>query len=48
MTAVSGAPSGVETPDHPHLMLEEDRQVALAAGGRVRVLTFRKVRGSTA
>ena len=37
-----------EAPAHPRLVLEEDRQVPLSAGAPVRVLTFRKVRGSTA
>ncbi|HJX26403.1 MAG TPA: hypothetical protein VJ885_00710, partial [Thermoanaerobaculia bacterium] len=42
------ATSTAAAPAHPRLLLEEDRQVSLAAGGAVRVLTFRKVRGSTA
>jgi SAM-dependent methyltransferase len=42
------ATSSAEAPTHARLVLEEDREVALAAGGPVRVLTWRKVRGSTA
>lgn len=41
-TSTTGAPA------HPRLVLEEDRQIPLSAGTPVRVLTFRKVRGSTA
>jgi SAM-dependent methyltransferase len=44
ITAVSAAAA----PTHARLVLEEDREVSLATGGPVRVLTWRKVRGSTA
>jgi SAM-dependent methyltransferase len=42
------AASSAEAPTHARLVLEEDREVSLATGGPVRVLTWRKVRGSTA
>lgn len=42
------ATSTAAAPAHPRLVLEEDREIPLAVGGAVRVLTFRKVRGSTA
>lgn len=44
VTAVSTAAA----PAHARLVLEEDREVPLATGAQVRVLTLRKVRGSTA